>query len=412
MLDDALKTTRNISNLILLVSIVSIIFALSSEFPRDINRYRTDLINLQKIRFSEYDKHVKDLIDLKSRVELQKFTEGINNLFKTNGVYILNSEDLANKFIDPLYYGMILTKDLVLGDIKNATLNQMDQLNELIDLNHNCQYIIPDINDFAKSFDSFFAVEKYFNYTIENIVIELDSHNFSNESFMKNTDQIEVNVYFELRKDRNTPSARVFNTTFRATLYEIPNSSWINWLVESKNDSNLFSIKNNTVKWLPYLDNKSRSSYRDMKISELMINFENEIRQNSPSNKAINIMGASISGVLIAYASPSTLIALEYILLTYLGQISLFVASKKDAFREFCWLPLIKRKEQKYTSIALIMILPIISISILEIKLASYINNVYFLGIFALISICIIIVFSLGSIKTIKNINNNLQTIS
>ena len=356
MVEDALKSARNIHRFILAVSLVSLVFALSIELPENLTDLRKRIAELKEIPFNDYEtfalKAAKDFASKK----LSSDASVLEKSFESSGLMIFELSKLSDALQTPVHIGRILTKSIVFVDVDGATLESMDAVSSVLDIKKNTNFVRINVNDLVKELDQFFANNPCNGCRIDGVRMEIEDYDFNIDSFFPGNTSPIVSVYFELRKTGINVGAPVFNANFRSTTIDVPNSSWIKWFQKLKVSDKVVKIsKNGKMTWLPGMDNPPKG-YRQKKIGLLLSDVE----------EALNF------------------------------------------FESFAWFPVLVNKTWPFEFIFTTLVLPVASITILNFRILPFNASHYFEITLSVISSILIIVLSIFSFRHMLSIRKDL----
>ena len=164
----------------------------------------------------------------------------------------------------------------------------------------------------------------------------------------------------------NMGGAPEFYQELKAEVMTIPNTSFKSWLLLKKK-TDLFAEDGKRLVFLPKLNIPEISGIRDMRMKELIarIDAEKERIGRPGDSQTIKIVGISVPGVLIVFASPLLLFSLIYYLYNHVHHISLTVEEHFEEIKQFSWSPISVRKTWRFDSLSSIIALPVVAILVL-----------------------------------------------
>ncbi len=368
MIEDALKSLRNIHRLIITVSFITLVFSMSIDAPKDIEKQRDLISELLLIDFLEYLEFVDQNVNQFESEQLTILSTQINDSLALDDYMIFNLEDIGNAFSQTVHVGRVLAEDIVTSNISDATLNQLDALNG-ISLDADVQVILPKTDELIEEVRSFLVYNGELGQRVDNVLLSIIDYTWIAESFLPDSTVL-VNLYFELPETIRTMGAPVFNADFDAKIVEIPGTSFRSWIL-AKDRKELFDLRNDELVWLPKLDISS-PGYKEQKLGLLEKELTDRITKSAPEQQKVSLLGTSIPGVLFVYASPLILLGLIYYLLNHSYHIRSLVPGNEDEIRNFSWSPMTQRKIWKFDLISSVFVLPMLAMVVLYIQLSQF----------------------------------------
>ena len=424
IIEDALKSTRTLHRLIMIVSIVTIAFSLPLHPSEEKIAQKYAINTLINSNFIAYDQFVNERVEAFRQESLVPIGDALNKKIKSRGYRVSNLDDLGETFSKPLYVGKLITENLALADMSGATLKQLDRIN-IFCLSSDVQVVVPRMQELTKKIEAYLsenASEKSFSGTekrIAEIHVSFSEDEFTN-AFLTKTD-ISGSLYFEVHRH-----AYSFSDDFLADVVTLPESSFIHWLTQKlSNKDNMVkvvSIDEGSVVFAPILNTIS-PGLRDKNLGILHQNLTKEIASTAPEKQTVNILGVQVRGLLIVVASPLTLLILSYYFANHTNHLVRLVKKNSEAFKNFLWMPLsiridipllfFSKAERGYRisgwvleTIMSIIVLPLASLLILYRQLNQFGSIDLWPSLIILVGSIGIIMFglmSLGNINTVRN---------
>ena len=408
MVEDALKSARNIHRFILAVSLVSLVFALSIELPANLTDLRKRIAELKEIPFDDYETFALKAAKEFSSKKLSSDASDLEKYFESSGLMIFELSKLSDALQTPVHIGRILTKSIVFVDVDGATLESMDAVSSVLDIKKNTNFVRIDVNDLIKELDQFFASNPCNGCRIDGVRMEIENYDFDIDSFFPGNTSPIVSVYFELRKTGINVGAPVFNASFRSTTIDVPNSSWIKWFQKLKVSDKVVKIsKNGKMAWLPGMDNPPKG-YRQKKIGLLLSDVEESLKERSPSSQTVSILGTNVPGILVVYATPLILLALLFYFFNHISQLKTLARNHRDFFESFAWFPVLVNKTWPFEFLFTTLVLPVASITILNFRILPFNASHSFEITLSVISSILIILLSIFSFRHMLSIRKDL----
>ncbi len=371
MIEDALKSTRNVYRLILTIAFVTLIFSLSIESPSDKKKQLDHINQLLSFDFLAYQGFVDEQIKVATEQQYHELSQRIKDKIEQQGYSIFNLHHIAEAFDHSPHIGRLLVEDLVLSEVNNATLNQLSALNGL-SLNQNVQVVMPKDEDFVDTVIEFLQENSYsMGRRVDGVQVTLGDFNFIGNTFLPDEETL-ISVYFELPENIRTSGAPVFNADIPASIQSIPNTSFAHWLLEQA-DPSLVKQSNNKLLWLPEIK-PSSNGFTETKLGLLAQQLEQDILKSSPDEQTVPVFGANIPGVLFVFAAPLLLLMLMYYHYHQILHLKSIVhrPGALEQFIEFSWMPLNNNQNWHLEFISTMIVIPLMSLSVLCVQLMKY----------------------------------------
>ena len=384
MIEDALKSTRTLHRLIMTVSLVTIVFALSISLPEDKASQKQIIDGLIATNFAAYNGFVEGKVAERSQAVLKPLSEKIATDLEAKGHMTFGLGTLADEFGKPIHIGRLLNDQLILNEVSNASIVALNALNGL-SLGANVQILVPRTEELLKEIDAFLAGNPQAGRRVDTIRITTGDFDFTGESFLPG-DQTTVGIYFELLDPVRTGGAPTFSANFLADIVEIEDSSFLLWLRSQSIDEQLVSFDVDEIVFARELQSAPKG-FTNEKLGVLSLRLADEISKSSPANQSVSILGTNVPGALAIFASPIILFALAYYFGAHTGHLARIVSRDRDSFEEFSWLPISMKAEltlplSDKTHLRLpygvvecfssAMLLPIISMGLLYFRLQAF----------------------------------------
>lgn len=364
MLDDSLKSTRSIHRLLISASFVTFLFAISLEPPEDLIVQRDYVSELLEVDFYEYEKYIEQRILEFDSVHLLPAANQISEALKARNFFVNNVNNLGEVFSYSPHISKVSVDSLAVSDIAGSTLSQLDALNKLnIDLD--VQIVVPKIDDLPQLLMQFLDTYDAMGSQVSLLTLGLEDHSIAAHSFLESKEQL-LSLYFQITGPYNMGGAPEFYQELKAEVMTIPNTSFKSWLLLKKK-TDLFAEDGKRLVFLPKLNIPEISGIRDMRMKELIarIDAEKERIGRPGDSQTIKIVGISVPGVLIVFASPLLLFSLIYYLYNHVHHISLTVEEHFEEIKQFSWSPISVRKTWRFDSLSSIIALPVVAILVL-----------------------------------------------
>jgi len=356
MIEDALKSTRTLHRLIMTVSLVTIVFALSISLPEDKAAQKQIIDDLIATDFASYKVFVDAKVEEQRQADLVPLSQTFRAELESKGHLIFGLNNLAEELGKPIHIGRLLTEDLLFAEISSASLTAMNALNGL-SLGADVQILIPRTEELLTEIDAFLSEHPQAGRRVDTIRITLGDFDFTAESFLPG-EEVTVGIYFELLDAVRTGGAPTFNANFVADISEIAETAFLTWLQTQGLNEALVKIDGDEVIFASGLQGVPQG-FATEKLGVLSLRLADEIARSSPASQSVSILGTNIPGALAIFASPIILFALAYYFAAHTGHLTRIVGKDRDSFEAFSWLPIsIQAKWTFKTSHRLTFILP------------------------------------------------------
>lgn len=319
------------------VALVTIVFALSINLPKDKAFQKQTIDNLIATDFAAYNDFLADKVEETRLAVLKPLSDKLASDLEAMGHLIFGLDTLAGEFGKPIHIGRLLVDELNLIEVSNASIVSLNALNGL-SLGANVQILVPRTKELLKEIDAFLAENPRAGRRLDTIQITIDDYDFVAESFLPGN-QATVGIYFELLGPVRTGGAPVFSANFIADIVEVEDSSFIVWLRSQSIGETIVSFEGDEVVFAPVLQSASKGFINE-KLGVLSLRLADEISASSPTSQSVSILGTNIPGALAIFASPIVLLALSYYFGAHTGHLTRIVAKDRDSFEEFSWLPI------------------------------------------------------------------------
>ena len=335
MIEDALKSTRNLHRLILAVSLVTLVFSLSLNSEETKRAQKAAIDALRQVNFLAYETWLSAKLQLRIDEALGPAIAPIESALEGVDLVLLLDE-ISKVLREPAHVGRLLTEDLVLSNASAATLSQFEALNDL-QLARDVQITVPDLAPLVPKLLDFFETRGTTVWRIENAMVTTEFSESIGTSFVP-LDRLTAMLYFELVDSASVAGAPVFQGRFDTTVVEVPDTSFLSWLAEAELGSAV-DIVDGRVKFAPLLSGASYS-FREEKLGTLSLRLAEEIAAAGPEKHTATILGTQVPGLLVVLAAPLTLMVLTYYFVSHTTHVSRLVERHAKEIRGFAWLPI------------------------------------------------------------------------
>lgn len=336
MIEDALKSTRNLHRLILAVSLVTLVFSLSLRPPDQQRKQKAIIDALIDIDFSSYDVWLKPKLDEAIASWLEPATEPVVKSLESGNYPVFLREDIVDALRTPAHIGKLLIEELILKDVSTASLTQLNALNGFA-LAANVQITVPRVEGVVTELTAFLEDNPGAGKRIANAQVTISPYDSVGESFLPGK-TVTGTLYFELVDAVAVGSAPVFQVTFDADIIEIPHTSFLAWL-EQAELSPIVEIRAEKVIFAGSLAEAPRGFFQE-KLGTLSLRLADEIKSAGPEKRTASILGTQVPGLLIVLAAPLTLMALMYYLVSHTAHLARLARRHSSEMAGFAWLPI------------------------------------------------------------------------
>ena len=189
MIEDALKTVRNLHRLILTVSFITLIFSLSLNLPSEKQQQLAHIERLVAFKFDKYEAFVNNKIDEHMSAQYQALADSIVSSLEQGEHLMFNLNNISAAFRRSPHVGKLLTNELILSNPTNATLNSFTALNGL-SLSKNVQVLLPDLHEITPVLKDFLRKNAYpAGRRVENVILSIGDVNLTAESSFRGMQQ-------------------------------------------------------------------------------------------------------------------------------------------------------------------------------------------------------------------------------
>lgn len=381
MIEDALKSARNLHRLIIAVSLITLVFSLSLNLPTDTIRLKAAIDRLIETDFRAYETFLRRKIDAYAEQNLSPIADSVNKDLEALGLRVFQLRHIGEALGKPLHVGKLLMEELVLNDLSAASLNKLDALN-VLDLDRDVQVLKPRTEELMEVLESFLKENVYSTKRVESVRAEILGSPSTAQSFLPG-DTAMAGLYFELLENFVAGGAPVFNATFIADIETLPGTAFLNWIESDLKGNDAVAVDNGAITFLPKLTDIPKG-YREENLGTLSLRLADEIKSKGPENLSATILGTEVPGLLIVLASPTILLFLSYYFMQHTAHLRDLVTDDVTAFRQFAWLPLALRatggtgadppvsQAWGLETLATAIILPVLALIVLYVQLSQH----------------------------------------
>lgn len=319
------------------VALVTIVFSLSISLPVDKTRQKELIDGLIASDFKSYQSFVDTLVFKEQQATLQPIGDALTKSLEGGEHLIFNLNKIGEALTTPVHVGRVLVEDLNLNTVADASITSLNALNGL-SLDRNVQILIPRTGELEPEIQTFLAENGGTGKRVDEIRFSIDDFGFVAETFLPGNEHF-IGVYFEILDAVRLGGAPVFSASFIGDVVEIPNSSLLSWMATQGFDEDIVIISDGAVSFAPELAG-APPGFLNEKLGVLSLRLTDEIAQSGPAKQSVSILGTSVPGTLVIFASPLILLALSYYFASHTGHLCRICNKDEEAFDQFAWLPL------------------------------------------------------------------------
>ena len=417
LIEDALKSTRNLHRLILAVSLVTLVFSFSLRVSESERLQKAVVDELIDTDFTRYSDWLEPKLDAAISEYLRPAVQPLDDSLRDD-VLAFNFQHITDALIQPAHVGQILVDQLVLANMSAASLSALDALNGL-SLERNVQISVPQLGEIEDELRVFFERNSGFGKRIDSVLVTINDFDYDTDSFHPG-DTITTTLYFELRDAVAVAGSPVFQAYFESKLIELPNTSFLAWLRET-NNVGAIAVRDNRLLFAPSLNDLPRG-FREEALGSLSLRLANDIQRAGPEARSATILGTEVPGLLIVLAAPLTLMALTYYFVSHAAHIARVAEHRAEEIVGFAWLPLtmtdwrfrgIERRIPGYVVelVFSLVFLPVLSLATLFLKLYQFGGVSLATGVLIGLAIVWVIVFAWYARSAVLRIRNALANV-
>lgn len=370
MIEDSLKTTRNLHRLIVSVSAASIVFAMSLSVSDIKYEQWLDLKVLHSLSFKGYDEFAQEALASYARETLQPLSkQAISGLDKN----LFRDEDLskiAAAIETPLVNNMTWVEGGFAGKWpEEPTLTQCLQFGRSPRALADIRVLVPRIEGVSGRMNDLFRSARLGQQnSIERVGLGPRDGALDFPEVPPG-ESCGVSIYFSLASDvADSENLSIELTGELADSFMIPNTSFISWLERHEGARRLYRIEDGNLYWLPGLRDLSEDT-RAEKVVTLTDQYSQELERGGPQQKSISVLGIEVPGILFTYSGPLVLLVLLYYFLNHLAHLKALAGGGDELFRQFAWMPLALGKGWWWEALGTCVALPVGSVALLFYKL-------------------------------------------
>ena len=146
MIEDSLKTVRNLHRLVMTISFITLVFSLSLSLPSDKQQQLNQIETLVNFKFSKYEEFVNKKIEENMSTKYEAIASSIAASIDKGKHMIFNLSNISEVFNGSPHVGKLLIDELILSNPTNTSLNKLETLNGL-PLGRDVQIVVPKIHE-------------------------------------------------------------------------------------------------------------------------------------------------------------------------------------------------------------------------------------------------------------------------
>ena len=338
MIEDALKSTRNLHRLIIAVSLITIVFSLSLQIDPQRQQRKDAIDTLLEQDFLAYEAWLARKVQSAVDKVLPEAVAPVRSVLEDDRILVFQTDDIADALTKPIHVGKLLTRDLVVSDLPAATLADLDRL-DVLEVSRDVQITIPELKPLAPALKAFFEAHPDAGKRVSEVQVtsSVSDLNVTGESFVTG-DSLSGGLYFELVDAVTFSGAPVFQGMFDARVVEVPDTAFTTWL-KTLNLPNIVRVDGEQIVFLPSLGELPRG-FREEKLGVLSARLAAEIAASGPEQQTATILGTEVPGLLVVYAAPLVLMALVYYFMWHVFHLLKLAPSHAKEIGDFAWLPI------------------------------------------------------------------------
>lgn len=336
MIEDALKSTRNLHRLIIGVSLAVLVFSLSMSSAEDKIRQKAAIDVVIDIDFLAYESWLNSILEAEIEKRVLPAAKPLRDFLDNSGQLIFSLETIAEVMERPAHIGQFMIGDSILSGVSAASINSLAALNGL-SLNQDVHITVPRVDGLIAQLEEFLNENGGSGKRITNAMNSITDDPPSLTTFLPETASL-ATLDFELTDVSVAAATPIFQGLYEFDIATIPDTSFISWLAQ-QGLSPQITIANNELQFLPHLQPLPKG-YSEEPLGKLSLRLADEIRSAGPDQRTIKILGTEVPGRLLILAAPLILLALLYYFKSHLSHISRMTAAHAEDMIGFSWLPI------------------------------------------------------------------------
>lgn len=334
-IEAALEVTRNLHRLIISVSVITFVFALSLRQPQNEKSQQDAIEHFLNFDFSRYDTYVEEKIAESGRRLLKQPVEDLRAAVEKAKAPVFGTPQIAAAFDKPTVVGRFKVSDTKLVTPGDLTLRQLDVL-KTFPLSEDVRIFVPEVQDIAPIIQDFLEKSGRPGMNVQTVRVAA-SEDFPDTELPAAGTMVKMTCHFELIGQ--SPPFPVFQAVLNATVEAVPETSFLAWLSKQPGAAEITSNTIGGLTWLPTLQGLPKDQ-AERRLGDVLASLKASLEKGRPESQTVSLLGAEIPGSLLIFATPLTLLALCYYLLFHLVHLSHYAVEHAIIVRRFAWLPL------------------------------------------------------------------------
>ena len=335
MIEDALKSTRNLHRLIIGVSLAVLVFSLSMYLAEDKVRQKAAIDALIDIDFLSYEDWLQKKLDIHIAANVVPAVKPVRDLLEDSGYLIFDLDSIADVLEETPHIGRFLVDESILANVSATTLTSLDALNGL-SLEHDGQLAVPKVDSLIGQLEEFLAENNGAGKRITNAATSVTGDIPILTTFLPDTTSI-ASLDFQLADVSVAAAVPVFQGLYDVDLMTIPDSSYLAWLEQQGHAS--IAVQGGELRFLPDIATLPKG-FSEEPLGKLSLRLADEIRAAGPEQRTLTILGTEVPGRLLVLAAPLILLALLYYFKSHLSHLTRMSEHHAGDMVGFSWLPI------------------------------------------------------------------------
>ncbi len=336
MIEDALKSTRNLHRLIIGVSLAVLVFSLSMYLAEDKVRQKAEIDYLIDVDFLAYETWLQNTLDAEVRKRLIPAVKPLRDMLENSNHLVFELDSIADVLEQFAHIGRFELSESILSDMSAASLNALDALNGL-SLAQDVQITVPLVDTLIPQLEEFLNQESGAGKRIVNARTSVSDEIPLLVTFLPEAASL-ASIDFELVDVSAAAATPVFQGLYEFELLTLPNTSFISWLQAQGHDLYI-RTSSGAMEFLPKLK-PLPTGFTEQPLGELSLRLADEIKAAGPEQRNLKILGTEVPGRLLIFAAPLILIALLYYFKSHLSHVTHMAKNHAEEMVGFSWLPI------------------------------------------------------------------------
>lgn len=445
MVEDALKSTRNVQRLLLVACSVAIAFLGSLEDISEERRMLHHLKALQSLGSRTYASEIETLVVgmRTSGVDatVRAFLDGLASQLRSHGVRSVHGiERITAAISQPAWVGRLEPEELPFAD-EELTVAEIVAALRPLPTGRDVELVWAKPDDrFIERIAAFLggvagAESHPERLRIENVTlvpaypVDLEGHSFlgmvkrpflplqsrAREGRFEERGTTPLRLSFDVLGSSGQPAR--FEGVLTGSLVELPDSSWMRHMGKK----NIFDRYINIAISSRTMVGRGRAAWvslrslwprepldRNEPIGALKKKLEARIERAEAANRTIDIIGLSIPGALAVVGIPVVLLSLAVSLLLHLQHLERLVAAHRSTFRCFSWIPFAPGRVWAWECVLVVIAMPFFAHLLLFLKAPAF--GRLGLAAFVLAAAGAVAILAIGSqvLRTVRRVRRKL----